>query len=131
MKQTLRNRISSLAGYLEVLMCFILLLGILFISLSLFRELYEALDAALNGASDFDFGGFLNMALKLIIGIEFVKMLSKHSPESVIEVLLFAIARKLIIDVNTSLDIVLGVLSITVLFALRKYLLHCDEDRVS
>lgn len=58
----------------------------------------------------------------MIIGIEFVKMLVKHTPESVVEVLLFAMARKLIVGSSTGLDIVIGIGAIAVLFVVRRFL---------
>lgn len=61
-------------------------------------------------------------ALKLIIGIEFVKMLIRQTPETVVEVLLFAMARKLIIGTFTSVDIVVGIGAIAVLFVIRRFL---------
>lgn len=58
---------------------------------------------------------------ELVIGIEFVKMLAKHTPGSAIEVLLYTIARTLIIDHSSMLASLLGVVSIAILFAVRKY----------
>ena len=37
------------------------------------------------------FNTFLGHVFNLVIGVEFIKMLSKHTPGSAIEVLLFAI----------------------------------------
>jgi len=42
-----------------------------------------------------DLNEILGDALTLAVGIEFVKMLVKHAPEAVVEVLLFAIAREI------------------------------------
>lgn len=39
------------------------------------------------------FQAVLEQAFNLVIGIEFIKMLAKHTPGSAIEVLLFAMAR--------------------------------------
>ena len=44
------------------------------------------------------FNDYLSIAFNFVIGIEFIKMLCKHTPETVIEVLLFAIARQLIVE---------------------------------
>ena len=51
-------------------------------------------------------------------------MLCKHTPETVIEVLLFAIARGLIVGHMSTIHNLIGILSIVILFATRKYLLH-------
>lgn len=63
---------------------------------------------------------FLGHTLTLVIGLELVIMLVKHTPSSVIEVLLYAIARKMIIESKTMLDILLGIMAIAGLFAINK-----------
>jgi hypothetical protein len=64
---------------------------------------------------------FLGHILTLVIGLELVVMLVRHTPSSVIEVLLYAIARKMIIDSKTMMDIVLGIIAIAGLFAINKF----------
>ena len=56
-------------------------------------------------------------------------MLSLHVPGILIEVLLCAIARKLILLPKTAsmVDLFLGVLSIGLIFAIRTYLLGTEE----
>ncbi|MDN5302968.1 MAG: hypothetical protein PWQ60_2482 [Thermoanaerobacteraceae bacterium] len=63
---------------------------------------------------------FLGHTLTLVIGLELVIMLVRHTPSSVIEVLLYAIARKMIIEAKNMLDILLGILAIAGLFAINK-----------
>lgn len=64
---------------------------------------------------------FLGHALLLVIGLELVVMLVKHTPASAIEVLLFATARKMIIEAESMVDILLGIISIGALFAINKF----------
>ena len=77
--------------------------------------------ATFSGTSMPSFADFLSVVFELVIGIEFVKMLAKHTPGSAIEVLLYTIARTLIIDHSSMAGSLLGVISIAVLFAVRKY----------
>lgn len=63
---------------------------------------------------------FLGHTLTMVIGLELVVMLVRHTPSSVIEVLLYAIARKMIIESKTMLDILLGIFAIAGLFAINK-----------
>ena len=63
---------------------------------------------------------FLGHTLLLVIGLELVVMLVQHTPSSVIEVLLYAIARKIIVEAKTMFDIVLGILAIAGLFAINR-----------
>ena len=60
--------------------------------------------------------------LTLVIGIEFIKMLIKHTPGSVVEVLLFAIARHAILAGGTALENLLTICSIAVIFVIRKFI---------
>lgn len=122
MKQNLRIKISKISNYLEVYVAVIILAGIIIMSLKLTKDLFYMLVSFSGLPSTQQFTEFLGDALKLVIGIEFVKMLAKHTPESVIEVLMFAIARKMIVESSNSLDIIAGVLSITILFFIRKYM---------
>ena len=66
--------------------------------------------------------------MQLIIGVEFVKMLSKHTPESVIEVLLFVVAKRVIVDSNSSsLEVLWGVVAIAALYAVKKFLVEAPK----
>ena len=60
-------------------------------------------------------------------------MLSLHIPGVLLEVLLYAIARKLILLPKTSgmIDLLLGIVAIALLFAIKKYLLTDGEKSVS
>ena len=72
---------------------------------------------------------FLEGSLTLAIAIEFVKMLCMHTPGTLIEVLLFAIARHMIVESLTPAQNLLIVISIVTLFAARKYLLTAHDQK--
>ena len=55
-------------------------------------------------------------------------MLCKHSPGTVVEVLLFAIARQLIVEHTSTYDNLIGIISIAILFAVRKYLFYSFDE---
>ncbi|MDD4569995.1 MAG: transporter associated domain-containing protein, partial [Tepidanaerobacteraceae bacterium] len=63
---------------------------------------------------------FLGHILTLVIGLELTIMLVRHTPSSVIEVLLYAIARKMIIESKSMVDILLGIVAIGGLFLINK-----------
>ena len=65
----------------------------------------------------------LDKAITLAIGAELIKMLCKHTPETIIEVLAFALARHLIVQNVASWESLLTVMAIAVLFCIRKFLL--------
>jgi len=66
----------------------------------------------------------LDSAITLAIGGELIKMLCKHTPETIIEVLAFALAKSLIVTHTTSLENLITVIAIAVLFAIRRFLLR-------
>ncbi|MGN1030790.1 MAG: phosphate-starvation-inducible PsiE family protein [Butyricicoccaceae bacterium] len=112
--------LSNAAGYLEILMSVIILVVILVLSFSLLR--YFPQGDLLNFHND-SFNEFLSAALTLVVGLEFVKMLCMHTPETVIEVLMFATARQMIVEHLSPLNTLIGVITIALLFAIRKFLL--------
>ena len=63
---------------------------------------------------------FLESALSLIVGIEFLKMIIIPTSQNVIETLLFAVARHIILDHGTDV-MIFGTLSILLLFLTLKY----------
>ncbi|MBE6912895.1 MAG: hypothetical protein E7473_10260 [Ruminococcaceae bacterium] len=65
----------------------------------------------------------LDGAITLAIGAELIKMLCKHTPETIIEVLAFALARQLIVGHAKPWENLITVVAIAVLFAVRKFLL--------
>jgi len=72
----------------------------------------------------------LDDAIVLAIGAELIKMLCKHTPETVIEVLAFALARQLIVGHAKPWENLLTVVAIAILFAVRRFLLIRHHDMV-
>jgi len=72
-------------------------------------------------AGDFQLEHFLSGVLTIVVAIEFVKMLLLHTPESVIEVLLYAVARQIIISHESAMENLIGVLAVAIIFIIRKY----------
>ena len=71
----------------------------------------------------------LDDAITLAIGAELIKMLCKHTPETIIEVLAFALARQLIVGHALPWENLVTVAAIAILFAVRRYLLK-NHDMV-
>ncbi len=65
---------------------------------------------------------FLEEIFNLVVGIEFMKMLCKPSAGNVIEVLVFLVARHMIIGTNSALDMLFSILSIAILYLIRMFL---------
>ena len=74
----LRNKIISTATLLEILLSGLVLIGLL---LSMV-PLLQWMPGLLFDGNDVEVSIFLQRALDIVIGIEFIKMLAKHSPGS-------------------------------------------------
>lgn len=70
-----------------------------------------------------EFMAYLSIIFNVVIGLEFMKMLCKPNSDNVIEVLEFLVARHMIMEDHTAQDMFLSILSICLLFLLRR-LLH-------
>lgn len=65
---------------------------------------------------------FLEMILNLVIGIEFLKMLLRPNTDMILEVLVFVIARHMVVRTTTSWEDFLSVISVLALLLVQKYL---------
>lgn len=100
------------------------------IAISLVLCVYEAGSTLISGTFKLEI--FTETILTLVVGIEFVRMLILHTPQSVIEVLLYAVARQIVISHEHALDNLIGVLAIAVIFVIQKYLMkNKDEKKVN
>ena len=69
-----------------------------------------------------DLNSYLEYMFDALIGIELVKLLCRHDLTSMVEVLLFAVTRYLVLHHGDSVAVLLGVVSIVLLFVVRKFL---------
>ena len=98
MKRDLQDMIHELTYYLELIIAIIMSIVI---GVMTFKLLAVAVPDFVVGEK-IELGFFLEKAMMLAIGLEFVKMLCKHTPSTIIDVLLFAIARQMIVEHTTS-----------------------------
>ena len=103
---------TKIAAFLEFFVAAILLVVIL----------AGAILLAVNLTGDLIHNPHLGDALALVVGIEFIKMLVKHAPEAVVEVLLFAIAREMVVTHAGSAETLMGVIAVGIIFLIRHYL---------
>jgi phosphotransferase system glucose/maltose/N-acetylglucosamine-specific IIC component len=124
MKKPISFHIEKISNGFEVGIAILLLVVILL------KVIEFALDMAGVHISIFDmpFEQILSVALGLVIGVEFVKMLCKHTSESVIDVLLFTLARQMVVYHETVWDILVGVAVIIGLFAAKRFLIEKKKE---
>lgn len=118
-KKKLTDWLSRGAYFVEVSISFVLLLAVVV----LLVETVLKSGIFWPDGHHLDFNEFLSSVFNLIIGVEFTKMLCKHTPDTVVEVLLFAIARQVVITHGNIWESILGVMAIAGLFAIRKFLI--------
>lgn len=73
---------------------------------------------------------FLSYVLLLVVGLELALMLIKHSPGSVLEVMLYAVARKMLISSSTTSEVLIGVIALAIIFFIDKYLHTKDKENI-
>ena len=117
-RTALRNYIIQASTLLEITLSGLVLIGLLFSIVPLLKWM----PGLLFDGNDAEIRTFLERALDIVIGIEFIKMLAKHSPGSALEVLLYAIARHMIVGHESAVENFISVASIALIFFVRKFL---------
>ena len=126
-KNKIRKILSSVASYLELLVATMIVFSVALAAVALFSDLY------IYGTSLFDkekaellYNTIFSTAIHIVIGVEMIKMIVKHTPASVLEVLLFVISKRVVAETEFgSIDMLICVLAIAVIFAIKKFL-HYD-----
>ena len=119
------RRLGDVANYFEVAFAVVILLIVVIRAIEVVALLFGAHIVILQ----MSFESILSMALTLVIGVEFTKMLFKHTAESVIDVLLFAIARQAVLYNERPTDMLFGIVAIAGLFAIKKFLVLRTVDK--
>lgn len=125
MKRKLNEIIYTISRYTEIFLSAVMLLVIIILIIPM---LYNFVRIPLLDITSEQFTQFLGNALTLLIGVEFVKMLAKHTAENLLEVLMFAIARQMVVEHLNMIETLIGVVAIALIFAIRKYLLLKNSD---
>ncbi len=130
MKSYLQSKLYYFSFFIEMFISMILLVVLLILA---GRLAVDTVGMTFTAESEDTFTYLLENAMNIAVGVELVKMLCKHSPMTVVEVLMFAIARQMIVAHASVWDTLIGVVCIAILFATRKYLFiaHDDVTRVT
>ena len=123
-----QDRLFLMTRYFEIVITIAVMIAIGITMSTLFVSLKELFTNVLDKSA---FEDFLKIAFNILIGIEFLKMIIKYNVDTVIEVLLFAIARQLIVEHTTIYQTLIGIISIAILFGIRKYFFipKIDNDK--
>lgn len=124
MRRKIQNRIFEVCYFLESVIAVIVGIAVVILCIKLFKDMI--FDAVYSTGEEV-LVDVLDSAMTLAIGVEFIKMLCKHTPQTVVEVLLFAIAKQLVVFHTTPLENLMNVAAIAGLFAIRKFLLRRED----
>lgn len=115
----LKEYIQTLCEILELIMAVLVSIGILLSIFSIvsdirvFRELMSHPDI---------FKEYLEQIFMLVIGVEFIEMLCRPNSENVMEVLIFLVARHMIVGETSPYHDFVSVISISLLCIIRRFL---------
>ena len=116
-KRIFRDQLAELAGLLEVGISLLVVVALMLAVVPLIKML----PGLLVDTNEVEISLFLQRALDIVIGIEFIKMLAKHSPGSSLEVLLYAIARHMVVGHESAMENLLSVSAIALIFIVRRF----------
>lgn len=121
-----KKYVMILCEALELLAAVLMLIGILFSMFSLVRN-FPLFQQLLVDTSVFK--QYLDQVFMLVIGIEFLVMLCRPNSENVIDVLIFLVARHMIVGDTTPYQDFVSVVSVVLMCVVRRYLRNNKENR--
>ena len=120
MLEKLKSKNKNISELLEHIMAVIVFIAILVAIFSLWEPFKEFLQ---NRNDAHAFHNFLGSTFFIVIGIEFFKLLCNPSKHSLVEVLMFVIARHMIIEETSAMENLLSIAAIALLFFVDRFLL--------
>ncbi len=124
--EKLRKIIQKICVLLDLIAALMVLIAILLSIISLVRDV-SVFQKLLVDPSEFKH--YLEQIFMLVIGIEFLGMLCRPSSENVIEVLIFLVARHMIVGDTTPYQDFVSVISVALLCVVRRYLRVAGEKQ--
>ncbi len=121
MRKKLQDKMFETSYLFELLVALIVAISIL---IFVVKMVFNLVNIGINFDSASSLMSILDDAIILAIGAEFIKMLCKHTPETVIEVMAFALARQLIVGHAAPWENLITVVAIAILFGVRRFLLN-------
>lgn len=119
------RHLSYLASlYIQYFITFTILVAIVLSFLSLPQQLLSLTD--INSDSLIS---FLKYIINIIIAVELIRVLCHQTLDTIVEILLMAITRELIIEHMATYEMLFGIIAVALLFAVRKYLYISQLDK--
>lgn len=124
-KNKFKKDIQRLCESLEMVVAVIVLVGIVMSIFSLLSD-FVVFEQMLKDTAKFR--PFLEDIFVIVIGIEFLQMLCRPNSDNVMEVLIFLVARHMIVGETTPFEDFVSVISVGLLCVLRRYL-HVSKEK--
>ena len=121
-----RKALYKACEIMELLMVAAVICGIVVAVITLWPELLHYWN---NRMSEGAFLKYLDAVFNVVIGIEFMKMLCRPNSANIIEVLIFLIARHMIVQTTPPPGDLLSVASIGILFFFRRFMLMTKPNK--
>ena len=121
MLETIRKYFHKIAETLEVLMSLAVFAAVILALIALVPAFQEYLH---DPSGSEGFMDLLQQILSIVVGLEFISMLCKPDAENVTEVLIFLIARHVIVMDTSAMENLLSVISIGILFFIRYFVIQ-------
>lgn len=115
--------IEKTVSLIEIAICIIVILGVISGIPKLINYILEILRVQNLENSYILMNEFLKHALLLIVGVELIAMIITRSHESILTLILFVIARKMLVYSQGLTDIIIGTVSVAIIFAVMKFII--------
>ena len=118
--EKLKQGYANLSEWLEHIMAAIVLIAIVIAICSLWAQFKQFLQTRSESGA---FLKYMASVFDIVIGIEFFKLLCKPRKDTMLEVLMFVIARHMIIENTTAFENLLSIVAISILIIVDRYFL--------
>ena len=122
----MKQYLANLSEWLEHVMAAIVLIAIVIAIISLWAPFKEFLHTSTESGA---FLKYMASVFDIVIGIEFFKLLCKPRKDTMLEVLMFVIARHMIIEHTTAFENLLSITAISILIIVDRYFLKSKTFR--
>ncbi len=120
-KKDLSTHVLEIAKKLELILAVSLIIGILLGSMGVIKYLSQLLQGNYGVIGD-----LLSYVLILVIGIEFIQIIALRSSKAMLDIVAFAVAKKMLVNGQTMMDIVIAIIAIGIVLLIRKHLVKDD-----
>lgn len=125
MLEKMKKKGTILSEILEHIMAVIVFIAIVVATVSLWEPFR---DFFINRHDSHAFHTFIGSVFIIVIGIEFFKLLINPNKHTLLEVLMFVIARHMIVEDTSAMENFLSIVSIAILFFIDKFLLAKHDE---